>query len=78
MLQMVVGCYHTVNNLPPLSKETAAAIVLPGSASESLGMESLMPEMKQIAERIAKLAKIHADVYAAVYEQEGFLDVLEK
>lgn len=82
MLQMVVGCYHTVNNLPPLSKETAAAIVLPeragGAFGESLGMESLMPEMKQIAERIAKLAKIHADAYAAVYEQEGFLGAVEK
>lgn len=42
----------------------------------SLGMETLNVEMKGIAERIAKLAKIHVDVYGVMYESEdGFLVV---
>lgn len=42
----------------------------------SLGMEALNVEMKGIAERIAKLAKVHVDVYGVMYEsQEGFLVV---
>jgi hypothetical protein len=42
----------------------------------SLGMETLNVEMKGIAERIAKLAKIHVDVYGVTYESEdGFLVV---
>lgn len=42
----------------------------------SLGMETLSVEMKGIAERIAKLAKIHVDVYGVMYESEdGFLIV---
>jgi hypothetical protein len=42
----------------------------------SLGMEALDVEMKGIAERIAKLAKIHVDVYGVMYESEdGFLVV---
>ncbi|KAF9779614.1 T-complex protein 11-domain-containing protein [Thelephora terrestris] len=42
----------------------------------SLGMETLNVEMKGIAERIAKLAKVHVDVYGVMYEsQDGFLVV---
>jgi hypothetical protein len=42
----------------------------------SLGMETLDVEMRGIAERIAKLAKIHVDVYGVMYESEdGFLVV---
>ena len=42
----------------------------------SLGVETLDVEMKGIAERIAKLAKIHVDVYGVMYESEdGFLVV---
>lgn len=42
----------------------------------SLGVETLNVEMKGIAERIAKLAKIHVDVYGVMYESEdGFLVV---
>lgn len=42
----------------------------------SLGMETLNVEMKGIAERIAKFAKIHVDVYGVIYESEdGFLVV---
>ena len=42
----------------------------------SLGMETLSVEMRGIAERIAKLAKIHVDVYGVMYESEdGFLVV---
>jgi len=82
MLQMVMGCYHNVNSLPSPPRLSPAAIALPAGTSTptggaviggSLGMESLMVEMKQIAERVAKLARIHVDVYGAVYEQEGFL-----
>jgi len=73
---MVIGCYHTVNNLPA-SREPVGSPV-GGTIGGGLGMESLMPEMKQIAERIAKLTKIHADVYGVLYEQDGFLCFGEK
>jgi T-complex protein 11 len=80
MLHMVLGCYHNVNNMPPL-RSGLSSTSLPASSSTpadllvrgGLGMEPLTAELKQMAERIAKLAKIHIDVYGAVYEQEGFL-----
>ena len=98
MLQMVMACYHNVNNLPQPSRFTPLGVsasrnsqgsprvqnqggflqYLPSDAAvgDSLGMETLNVEMKGIAERIAKLAKIHVDVYGVMYESEdGFLVV---
>ena len=50
--------------------------LLDAAVGDSLGMETLNVEMKGIAERIAKLAKIHVDVYGVMYESEdGFLVV---
>ncbi|KZT73798.1 Tcp11-domain-containing protein [Daedalea quercina L-15889] len=40
----------------------------------SSGLEPLMPEIQHLGERIAKLAGIHLNVYAALYAQPGFLD----
>jgi len=98
MLQMVMACYHNVNNLPPPSRPTPTNVSVSGDSQGvprvpnqagllqylpadavvggSLGVETLNVEMKGIAERIAKLAKIHVDVYGVMYESEdGFLVV---
>ena len=98
MLQMVMACYHNVNNLPPpprpapmnisVSRDSQGAPRVPNQAGllqylppdavvgGSLGVETLNVEMKGIAERIAKLAKIHVDVYGVMYEgEDGFLVV---
>ncbi|CCM03545.1 uncharacterized protein FIBRA_05679 [Fibroporia radiculosa] len=42
----------------------------PGAAS---GLEPLMPEIRHLAERLAKLASIHLNVYGALYAQPGFV-----
>lgn len=96
MLQMVMACYHNVNNLPPPSRSTLTHLPIsrqgaPGVpdqagliqylpsdvvVGDNLGMGTLNVEMQGIAERIAKLAKIHVDVYGTMYgSEEGFLVV---
>ena len=42
-----------------------------------LGMQTLDVEMKGIAERIAKLVRIHVDVYGVMYESESGLLIIE-
>ncbi|CAE6412517.1 hypothetical protein ACGC1H_005467 [Rhizoctonia solani] len=37
------------------------------------GLEPLMPEIRHLGERIAKLASFHGRVYRGLYEAEGFL-----
>ncbi|KAI0917155.1 hypothetical protein AcV5_007703 [Taiwanofungus camphoratus] len=48
----------------------AGAQQAPGTTN---GLEPLMPEINHLAERLAKLASIHLDVYGALYAQPGFL-----
>ena len=63
---------------PRVPNQTGLLQYLPSDAvvGGSLGMETLSVEMKGIAERIARLAKIHVDVYGVMYESEdGFLVV---
>jgi len=65
------GVPRVVNRAGPLQYLPQDTVV-----GGSLGMETLNVEMKGIAERIAKLAKIHVDVYGVTYESEdGFLVV---
>ena len=71
---------------PPLSRQGAPGVLeqagliqyLPSDVvvGGNLGMGTLNVEMRGIAERIAKLAKIHVDVYGIMYgSEEGFLVV---
>jgi len=65
------GAPQVLNQARPLQYLPSETVV-----GGSLGMEVLNVEMKGIAERIAKLAKIHVDVYGVMYESEdGFLVV---
>ncbi|KAH9922792.1 Tcp11-domain-containing protein [Epithele typhae] len=43
-------------------------------APTSNGLEPLMPELRHLAERTAKLVQIHVNVYGALYAHPGFLD----
>jgi hypothetical protein len=36
-------------------------------------LEILMPEIKHLGERLAKLAMFHSKVYRNLYEADGFL-----
>ena len=75
---MSVSVSRDSQGAPQVLNQAGLLQYLPSDAvvGGSLGMETLNVEMKGIAERIAKLAKIHMDVYGIVYESEdGFLVV---
>ena len=75
---MSVSVSRDSQGAPQVLNQAGLLQYLPSDAvvGGSLGMETLNVEMKGIAERIAKLAKIHVDVYGIVYESEdGFLVV---
>jgi hypothetical protein len=75
---MSVSVLRDSQGTPRVLNQTGLSQYLPSDAvvGGSLGMETLNVEMKGIAERIAKLAKIHMDVYGVMYESEdGFLVV---
>lgn len=44
-----------------------------GAPAVAAGLEPLMPEIRHLGERIAKLVSFHGRVYRGLYEAEGFL-----
>ncbi|KAI0311719.1 T-complex protein 11-domain-containing protein [Amylostereum chailletii] len=50
----------------------AARPVAPLAPATATGLEALGPEVRQLTERLAKLAILHLNVYQSVYEQDGF------
>ncbi|KAF8510080.1 Tcp11-domain-containing protein [Hysterangium stoloniferum] len=47
--------------------------IVPGPENTTLGLESLMPEIRHLGQRIAKLALMNMKVYWSLYEADGFL-----
>ncbi len=47
------------------------------SQNTSSGLEPLMPEIRHLAERAAKLVSIHTNVYGALYAHPAFLGLVE-
>ena len=45
--------------------------------STSSGLEPLMPEIRHLAERVAKLVSIHTNVYGSLYAHPAFLGLDE-
>ena len=45
----------------------------PAPAPTSNGLEPLMPEIRHLAERAAKLVQIHTNVYGGLYAHPSFL-----
>lgn len=75
---MSISVSRDSQGAPRVPNQAGLSQCLPPDAvvGGSLGVETLNVEMKGIAERIAKLAKIHVDVYGVMYESEdGFLVV---
>ena len=75
---MSVSVSRNSQGIPQVLNQAGLLQYLPSDTvvGGSLGMETLNLEMNGIAERIAKLAKIHVDVYGVMYESEdGFLVV---
>jgi len=73
---MSVSVSRDSQGAPRVASQAGLLQYLPPDAvvGGSMGMETLNVEMKGIAERIAKLAKIHLDIYGVMYESEdGFL-----
>jgi len=48
--------------------------IVPGPENIALGLESLMPEIRHLGQRIAKLALMNMKVYWSFYEADGFLN----
>lgn len=47
--------------------------IVPGPENVALGLETLMPEVRHLAQRVAKLSLMNMKVYWSLYEADGFL-----
>ena len=56
---------------PGMCGFTSSADAAPSCAAS--GLEPLMPEIRHLAEKLAKLVAIHLNVYGALYAQPGFV-----
>lgn len=57
----------TISPLAPLSGSSQ-----PATRKLATGMEPLAPEIRQLGERLSKLAVLHLNVYQTMYEQDDF------
>ena len=49
------------------------AAFIPESGGGTAGLEPLMPEIRHLAQRLAKLVLVNMQVYWSLYEADGFL-----
>jgi hypothetical protein len=64
---------ENVLKLPP-KKSPHPDAAAPAPAATMSGLEPLAAEIKQLGERVAKLATIHLNVYGPLYESSGYMD----
>ncbi|GBE84938.1 predicted protein [Sparassis crispa] len=62
--------------VPTLQKGAGDALAA-ADVGTTNGLEPLTPEIHHLAERLAKVATIHLNVYGAVYTQPGFIPLTE-
>lgn len=66
----------TFNQPVPGSSENVKASFFPaasGGGTATTGLEPLMPEIRHLAQRLAKLVLVNMRVYWSLYEADGFL-----
>ncbi|TFY83169.1 hypothetical protein EWM64_g841 [Hericium alpestre] len=70
VFDLVVSTVVIRGNLTPASVALSASVALPEEQRGGVaGLEPLSAEVRQLAERLAKLSVLHLNVYQALYEQ---------
>jgi hypothetical protein len=71
VLEIVVQTVLVRGSINPLSPPVSGASQL-ATRKLATGMEPLAPEIRQLSERLSKLAVLHLNVYQTMYEQDDF------
>ncbi len=71
VLEIVVQTVLVRGSINPLSPPLSGTSQ-PPARKLATGMEPLAPEIRQLSERLSKLAVLHLNVYQTMYEQDDF------
>ena len=71
VLETVVQTVLVRGSISPLAP-SASVPSPPATRKLATGMEPLAPEIRQLSERLSKLAVLHLNVYQTMYEQDDF------
>jgi hypothetical protein len=71
VLEIVVQTVLVRGSISPLAPPVPAPSA-PATQKLATGMEPLAPEIRQLSERLSKLAVLHLNVYQTMYEQDDF------
>ncbi|KAH9080559.1 Tcp11-domain-containing protein [Lactarius deliciosus] len=72
VLEIVVQTVLVRGSINPLSSLSSCGSVPQAARKLATGMEPLAPEIRQLGERLSKLAVLHLNVYQTMYEQDDF------
>ena len=70
VLEIVVQTVLVRGSISPLAPPASGPS--PTTRKLATGMEPLAPEIRQLSERLSKLAVLHLNVYQTMYEQDDF------
>ena len=71
VLEIVVQTVLVRGSISPLAPPVCGSSP-PATRKLATGMEPLAPEIRQLSERLSKLAVLHLNVYQTMYEQDDF------
>ena len=71
VLEIVVQTVLVRGSINPLSPPVSGTSQ-PSARKLASGLEPLAPEIRQLSERLSKLAVLHLNVYQTMYEQDDF------
>ena len=71
VLETVVQTVLVRGSISPLAPPVSGSPP-PATRKLATGMEPLAPEIRQLSERLSKLAVLHLNVYQTMYEQDDF------
>jgi hypothetical protein len=72
VLEIVVQTVLVRGSISPLASPVCDGSSPPATRRLATGMEPLAPEIRQLSERLSKLAVLHLNVYQTMYEQDDF------
>jgi T-complex protein 11 len=72
VLDIVVHTVLVRGSISPLVSSSSSGSPQPPTRKLATGMEPLAPEIRQLSERLSKLAVLHLNVYQTMYEQDDF------
>ena len=72
VLEIVVQTVLVRGSISPLSSPPSCGSAPQAARKLATGMEPLAPEIRQLGERLSKLAVLHLNVYQTMYEQDDF------